>query len=157
MTTIFDLAVQMGRINRWAGKGAFAISIAQHQAVLSYYVPPALARAALVHDISETIIGGDVIDPIKRRCPELIAIEEDYQRRICEAFEVPFLYLARLHPYDVAIRDDERRVLWLNRPCETDGLGAVFEPMTPLEATHAWLERYYALYLNELPTLEIMP
>jgi hypothetical protein len=142
--TVYSVAIAMGRINRWCGRGHFALSIAQHQTVLSYYVPPRLARAALIHDLSEFIVG-EVPSPVKRKCYDLNRIEDRVQRVIFEKFDVPHENLLALHNYDVAIRVDEAKALGLTPPAG-EGLGAVIDEMTALEASNAWLERYMVLF-----------
>jgi hypothetical protein len=146
MSTIFELGVALGRLNRWSGKGLFPLSLAQHQTVLSYYVPPRLARAAHIHDVVE-FWGGDVPAPFKHKCYDYRRLENWYQGHIFKAFGVPIEDLEAIDEYDHRIRVDE----WLaiqpggKRP-PGEPLGALIDEMTPLEASNAWLQRYAALF-----------
>ena len=145
--SIVDLAIAMGRINRWAGLGAFALSIAQHQTTLSYFTPPPLRRAALIHDVVEIFMGGDMIDPIKRSCPGVLAAEDRLQHEVCRLFNVRYSDILSLSFYDKAIRFDEEAALWPDRVVDkSKGLGAIVDPMTPEAASVAWMRRYFQLF-----------
>jgi len=139
-----ETATCMSRINRWAGKGAFALSIAQHSALLSYSVPRRLRLAAVLHDLSEVSLGGDVISVYKDKCPDLQREEERIQRAIFSQYDVPWEHMEELHPFDLAIRFDERAALWPNDQKaqlekQAYGLGVPVEPMIAEHAAEAWL------------------
>jgi hypothetical protein len=144
--TLPEIATGMSRINRWSGRGAFAISIAQHSVLLSYFVQPRLAKAATIHDVSEFYMGGDIISPIKSGCPDLMRKEESIQRTVFASFGVPWSEMLEIDFADRAIRNDERKALWpgeeLKQPC----LGAVVEEMTAPAAADAWLNRVIELW-----------
>jgi 5'-deoxynucleotidase YfbR-like HD superfamily hydrolase len=146
--TLPEIAIGMSRINRWSGRGAFAISIAQHSVLLSHFVQPRLAKAALLHDVSEFYMGGDISSPIKNGCPDLLRKEESIQRTVFASFSVPWSEMLDIHWADLAIRNDERKALWPDTPLPEGAvcLGAIFEEMTALAAADAWLNRVIELW-----------
>ena len=150
MITLHQFALAQGRINRWRGLGAFALSIAQHQTVLSYVVPPELARAALVHDGSEVVLGGDIVAPIKDKCPDLIRAEEEIQRKLMHAFGVNWSDFLAVSIFDRRIRYDEAAALFpddeVAQANKALGLGVIIDKMEPEAASMAWLCRFSELF-----------
>jgi hypothetical protein len=141
--SLADLATAMSRTNRWGGRGAFALSIAQHQVLLATAVPTRLRKAALIHDVPEIYLGGDVNDKIKRECPHLLAAEDKITRQVFKTFKVPYTEYLEVMPFDRTIRFDERAALWPDDPIaragKLRGLGVIVEPTAPERAADAWL------------------
>lgn len=60
-----DLAVSLSRVNRFLGHTTSQTwSVGQHSLAMSFYVPPELALAALLHDAAEAYVG-DLPAPLR--------------------------------------------------------------------------------------------
>lgn len=83
--TLYDIAFGLGRVCRFAGHTGRFYSVAEHCVHVARLVPTAQARAALLHDASEAIIG-DVSRPLKAMLPEYRAIERRLEEAIADRF-----------------------------------------------------------------------
>lgn len=83
--SLYDIAYGLGRVCRFAGHTGRFYSVAEHCVHVARLVPVRQARAALLHDASEAIIG-DVTRPLKAMLPEYRAIEERLEHAIADRF-----------------------------------------------------------------------
>ena len=83
-----DIAVALGRLNRYNGHTTRPYTVAEHSIRMSYLVPEEDAVWALVHDAAEAYIG-DIISPVKRLCPELYVMERALLDVICDKLGLP--------------------------------------------------------------------
>ncbi|MDH7796457.1 MULTISPECIES: hypothetical protein [unclassified Beijerinckia] len=139
-----DLAFACSRINRYAGRGKFALSIAQHQTLLSWYVPQELAMAALTHDLAETFIS-DIPASAKSKFPEIELYELRILGHLANLLGVPWDHYRQIHGYDIAIRNDEMLALGLMYELRHPMLDCIVDPMHPDDAAQAWMTRFYQL------------
>jgi hypothetical protein len=91
-----SIALSMANSARFNGMTQSFYSVAQHSTIMSYLVEDMyeghnleLAKAALLHDCSEYLIG-DIVNPVKKRLGGVYDIEEKVARRIFEAHNVDF-------------------------------------------------------------------
>jgi hypothetical protein len=78
--SIEDIAHSLSQLNRWTGWGKYPLSVAQHSVMVSYLVPPTLAKHGLLHDAHETLTG-DINTPVKRW------IDSAHLRELCYEFD----------------------------------------------------------------------
>lgn len=135
----------LARLCRYAGRGDFFLSVAQHSALLSRVVPDEYRFAALMHDISEAFIG-DIPGPFKRKFPELEQAEEQIQEHIFGLFDIPFWHLDAIHEYDVRIRYDEMLALGLATGDTDQKLGVYVRRVTEQEAADAWVTEFLSCH-----------
>lgn len=83
-----DIAMALGRLNRYNGHTTRPYTVAEHSIRMSYLVPEEDAVWALVHDAAEAYIG-DIISPVKRLCPELYVMERALLDVICDKLGLP--------------------------------------------------------------------
>ena len=83
--TLYDIAYGLGRVCRFAGHTGRFYSVAEHCVHVARLVPVELARAALLHDASEAIIG-DVTRPLKAMLPDYRRIEARLEGAIYDRF-----------------------------------------------------------------------
>ena len=134
---------------RYNGNVLFHYSVAQHSVLLSEAVPPHLARAALIHDMSEWVFG-DLIAPVKDALPIFGELEDVCLKQIFFHFGVPWECMAELKPYDKRIYIDETLVLnprlRANYPVDQDPLGVEIEEWPAGSAKWAFLDRFEELF-----------
>ena len=83
--SLYDIAFGLGRVCRFAGHTGRFYPVAEHCIHVARLVPVRQARAALLHDASEAIIG-DVTRPLKAMLPEYRAIERRIEEVIADRF-----------------------------------------------------------------------
>lgn len=90
------IALSMANSARYNGATQSFYSVGQHSTIMSYWAEDLyegsneeLAKAALLHDCSEFLIG-EIITPVKRQMPAAYAIESVVARKIFEAHGVDF-------------------------------------------------------------------
>lgn len=81
------LARTLSHINRWSGNTTVPMTVAQHSVFVATLVHPKFRYAALMHDVTEIVIG-DVSDPIKQLFPELQEIEALVWKKCCERWSI---------------------------------------------------------------------
>lgn len=142
-----DFATPLSRINRYGGQGLFPYSVAQHCVLLSFVVPPELAKAALTHDMTEIWLG-DTNGIVKAAlAPDLDKYEKHIQLVIGKALDIPYVNYIELFPFDTSICADEMAALQL--PCDKKPVFSEIisiEPLTEIQARNAWLNRYKELF-----------
>lgn len=109
-------------------------SVAEHSVLLSYAVPPELARWALMHDASEAYLS-DVIRPIKPYLRGYYDIEERVLESIAVRFDLPWPAPLALKPYDDRILLNEQARLMAPPPMPWNVPG---EPLPGISVT-GWL------------------
>lgn len=105
----FDLAAtanSLSQLNRYTGHCRRPHSVAAHSVVLSWAVPPHLRRAAIIHDMPESLVN-DLPRPMKRRLPEYVAFETLVQRQLFGMLDEPWENFTELEQYDLRICADE--------------------------------------------------
>jgi hypothetical protein len=104
-----DVAHTLSQINRWGGHTREPYSVAQHSVIVASMLPPEKAAWGLLHDATEAFMGGDIVRPIKRFVPDLMALERGIANAITLRFGLP----------DGALEDPEVRY--------ADGLALAWE------------------------------
>lgn len=84
-----DIAHTLSQINRWGGHTREPYSVAQHAVMVSLRLPEAKQAWGLLHDATEAYMGGDIVSPIKRQIPELMAMEAGIAEAITARFGFP--------------------------------------------------------------------
>jgi len=97
--SIYDIGWALAQNLRFNGHTIIPYSVAEHCTALSLWVPEHLALVALLHDASEAYIG-DVINPVKQWCPELVALEESIHKVIFEHFRLDPEAIKLIKPQD---------------------------------------------------------
>lgn len=87
--SLTDIAHTLSQINRWGGHTRFPYSVAQHSCLVAARLAPAKQAWGLMHDSTEAYMGGDIVSPIKRNIPDLVALEAGIARAICTRFGLP--------------------------------------------------------------------
>ena len=99
--TPYEIGDRLSKIKRW--NGTSHVNVAQHSVIVAniaeriYYnsedplklvvdLEP-LRLLALLHDATEVIIG-DIPSPVKKKCPDLVALEADFFNAICKVFDI---------------------------------------------------------------------
>lgn len=147
---LYEIASGLSRMCRYGGQiGRLEFySVAEHSVLLSYVVPPELARWALLHDSSEAYIV-DVPRPIKPALVGYAQIEDRLMRAVAVRFGLEWPMPDALKAYDDRILQNERRALWdvpPPRPWVSDAAGAPLPGITvtgwlPFQARNRFLAR----------------
>ena len=104
-----------------------------------------------MHDVPECFTG-DVPSPIKRRCPDLLAIDAQIIARIAEVYGIPLWAFEEIHEADRRLADDEKLFMFNDlspedrKAAEENRLGVVVIPLPPEAAAAAWTRRFYQLF-----------
>jgi len=146
---IRDIAHSLALLSRFNGHCRRFYSVADHAVRVSRAVPPAHARWGLLHDAGEAYLS-DLPRPVKRECTWFNEVEDRLLRVVAEAF-----CLGWPMPPEVRVADDrllvtEARDL-LGPPPEPWGVSAdplpdPIEPLDPMAAERAFLDRFRELY-----------
>lgn len=149
--TDFDLSDtvrSMSNLCRYGGKVKKFYSVAQHSFLLSYVVPDPLKKAALIHDMTEGIMGVDLVRGIKLMAPALIKLEYDIMKVIAPIFGVTLQELDDLVPYDYSICINEALVLRdrVDPTLLSMGLPKLDVPVNPVGAEEAEAMMWARLY-----------
>lgn len=130
-----DIAHGLSNLCRYGGQCRFFYSVAEHSVLLSYAVPPELARWALMHDASEAYLS-DVIRPIKPHLHGYDAIEGRVMDAIAVRFDLfPWPMPPALKEYDDRILLNEQARLMGSPPMPWNVPG---EPLSGISVT-GWL------------------
>lgn len=87
--TLMDVSISLSREGRYAGAGMRFWSVGLHTMVVCDLLPNRLKLHGWMHDTSECITG-DFPKPVKVRCPEIEALEEELLHNIYDAFNLSF-------------------------------------------------------------------
>lgn len=98
-------------INRFHGNSKYPYSVAQHSSILARYVPKHLAKAAIIHDWSESWFN-DLASPIKKECKDYKKYEKACNKFFMDFFEISPEIAKELDHYDKAIYINERDILF---------------------------------------------
>lgn len=139
----FDLSAvahSLSLINRYTGHTQRPLSVAEHSVMLSLVVPVHLARAAIIHDMSESLTN-DLPNPFKRVLPEYVAMEDRVQRWLFEVLKEPWENYEELKPYDRNLCADEMRQYMGYRPQGLTPFGITYPEWGYTEAALRFYDR----------------
>lgn len=96
-----DIVCALSKICRFNGQISHFYSVAQHSVLVESLAPPALKRAALIHDCAEAYVQ-DIISPIKHllKYTFYTQLEHQFNASIFEFFNEPIDNLELIKPYD---------------------------------------------------------
>lgn len=104
-----DIVGALSKICRFNGQISHFYSVAQHSVLVESLAPPALKRAALIHDCAEAYIQ-DIISPIKHLLKSSFypVIENEFSVVIFEFFNEPIDNLKLIKEYDLRAYEMEK-------------------------------------------------
>jgi uncharacterized protein len=140
---IEDIAHALSNLCRFAGHVPKFYSVAQHSILVSDLLPEPLKFAGLMHDAGEAYLV-DLPHFIKH-APELrgyLTLEKELEAKLFPAFELPYPFDPRVKHADRTATDFEWKQFMRNEPSP---LIARIDPMNPVEAKRAFLQRYREL------------
>jgi uncharacterized protein len=135
------------------------LSIAEHSINVSYFVPPEYAFCGLMHDAAESIMG-DMVTPLKNRCPEFKVMEAELDAYLANMFgyQYPFPPVVKEVDFDMFVTEyhagfRNRKVVWPGEEDDAEFEHCVprykgllhFSFLKPQEAYDAFLDRYREL------------
>lgn len=140
-----DIAHGLSNLCRYGGQCRRFYSVAEHSVLLSYAVPPSLARWALLHDASEAYLV-DIPKPLKPFLPQYREAERRLAELIAARFGLEWPEPIALHTYDTRILHNEQAALHPNPPQPWNVPGSPLEGITitgwlPLQARARFLAR----------------
>jgi hypothetical protein len=96
-----DIVGALSKICRFNGQISHFYSVAQHSVLVESLAPPALKRAALIHDCAEAYVQ-DIISPIKHllKYTFYTQLEHQFNAAIFEFFNEPIDNLELIKPFD---------------------------------------------------------
>lgn len=146
---IIDIAHALSLQCRYAGHCLSFYSVAEHSVLLSEAVPPQHAKAALLHDATETYLQ-DVVRPVKRSLLGYQVAEARLWEAIAAKYGVPAMLPAIVKEYDTRILADEReqnmmptKEVWSTAAVP---LGVKLRFYDPAKARTAFLRRFGELF-----------
>lgn len=86
--SIRNIARSLAMQPRYNGMMTRFYSVAEHSVLMSHQVDPAFAVEALLHDAIEHVIG-DLLNPIKQKCFDYLALERANDKVMRERFGLP--------------------------------------------------------------------
>lgn len=164
-----DIAHALSLLCRYGGHVDRFYSVAEHCVLMSEWVAPENALAALLHDATEAYVV-DVPRPLKRQLPDYQRIEEQVWFAIAYRFRLR-LPMPFVLPAEVKVADDRillternelmpRAGLWA-QDGEMDPLPVTITGWSPAEAERRYLDRLLALWgppvANPDPSLAYRP
>lgn len=141
---IEDIAHGLAYQCRFNGQTREFYSVAQHSLMVASLVPPAWARAALLHDAAEAYLG-DMVKPLKLLVPDFNRIEAAVTDLIAAEFGVDFSDYAPIKRADLIALATEKRDLMPNSTEPWSYLVGIaplpdpIAPWGPQQAKHAFL------------------
>ena len=142
---IRDIAHSLSMLCRYNGHCRTFYSVAEHSVRVSKICAPEEQRWGLLHDLGEAYMG-DLPRPIKAHFPLFVQIEEELLRVAAEVFKLSWPMPAGVKVADDILLATEFRDLMARipdpYPLPQAPLPDIIEPMGPVEAERAFLERY---------------
>jgi 5'-deoxynucleotidase YfbR-like HD superfamily hydrolase len=148
---IDDIAHALSNQCRFTGHTRFFYSVADHSTQVSQLVPPQFAMWGLLHDASEAYIA-DMSRPLKHGTPLgkiYKQVEEKVMRVVCQKFGLEWPEPPEVKVADnIMLLTEQRDLLgrqakpWVDKATP---LPYRIKPLTPEEAEHEFLDRFYAL------------
>ena len=148
-----DIAHGLSNLCRYGGQCRTFYSVAEHSILLSYAVPPSLARWALMHDASEAYLI-DVPKPIKPFLPQYKQAEHVLMELIAGRYDLEWPEPALMADYDTRILHNEQAALHPNPPQSWNIPGRPLAGITitgwlPLQARVRFLSRCEELGIHD--------
>lgn len=146
----WDIAHSLAMQCRYNGHTSKFYSVAEHCVILSHYVTPENALAALLHDAAEACVG-DMVRPLKQLMPAFVEAEDRILEVIAAKYGVEGpICNEEVKEADLRILQDERAVLLESEPMswDLDGikpLGVTFNFWSPNVAQTKYLIRLFEL------------
>ena len=112
---LFDIAHGLSNLCRYGGQCRTFYSVAEHSVLLSYAVPPSLARWGLMHDASEAYLI-DIPKPLKPFLPQYRDAERRLMEIIAARYELDWPEPETLREYDTRILHNEQAALHPHPP-----------------------------------------
>lgn len=143
---IIDIAHALSLSCRYGGHTYDFYSIAQHCVLMSELVPEEYAFEALMHDASEAYLT-DIPRAIKNLLPDYQKMEEKWEKRIAEQFELPFPITPLVKEMDRAIAAVEMACLMgcFEHPLKDQAPKIKIESWSPNVAYRKFMNRYMEL------------
>jgi hypothetical protein len=145
---IRDIAHSLSLLCRFNGHCHRFYSVAEHSVRLSRIVPPEHALWGLLHDAAEAYIS-DLPRPVKRQVPAFVAFEDQLLATIMARFGQGWPMPSEVREADDRMLATEQRDLMTHPPASwghaVTPLPSPIEPMDPLSAEAAFLERFREL------------
>jgi hypothetical protein len=101
---IEHIAWNLAHINRYNGAQPIPINVAAHSLLVSSLVPEQYAYAALMHDVTEAVVG-DIAHSIKFICPDFQELEKSVLVQLAEFYSIP----TGVHRWEVVKQDVRAR------------------------------------------------
>lgn len=147
---IRDIAWALSNICRFGGHSLGFYSVAQHSVLVSRIVPPAAARAGLLHDAVEAYFG-DVVKPLKNLLPDYRRLEAQAEAVIMRKLGVDAeleIYHEEIKRADMIALATEKRDITAAAHHDWGGLDGVaplatqIVPLAPQAAFNEFLLRW---------------
>jgi uncharacterized protein len=145
---IEEIAHALSNLCRFTGHVHNFYSVAQHSVLVSLQVPPAHAKAGLLHDAHEAYVN-DISAPLKMLLPDYRGIEQSVEAALRRQFDVPALMPACVKTADLVALNTERLCLMtVDRSGHWDEvnqaapLPGFITPLPPKQAFFAFMDRW---------------
>jgi hypothetical protein len=145
------IASALSKICRFTGQCDEFYSVAQHSVFCADLVPEEFQMQALLHDMSEAVIG-DMVRPLKRMMPEYRDIENTLEIAMRRKFYMPEVFDPSVHVADnIALLTEIRDLMPEMEPPVFHNLqphAMTLVPRNPKYAEAQFLATYYRLRRN---------
>lgn len=124
------VAHALANLCRFTGHTRHFYSVAQHSVLASYLVPEEDAKAALLHDAPEILIG-DLSRPLQRLLPDYCALKATIEAKFFQHFGLPAKLPDSVKRADMIMLATEKRDLMPSIATDREHWGALLdlEPM----------------------------
>lgn len=111
----------LAKINRYAGETKWPFSVGTHSVLVARLLPEPFQYEGLMHDfVSEPFGLGDLISPLKRRCPEYVAFERAVRAQVAPWYGLRLEDVSEIHHADERAYQLECLYLRGALPCESE-------------------------------------